>query len=591
MASAPTEDSRPRHRRGRRRPHRQAARPARRGHRRRPHRRARAPVRARRDAARRAAGGSATPAARADRRPAPAGTSRALLVTLRGARPTAPPPRRARGIVLHATIRRRRVARGPRRVLRPPAGRPRGVRRRRHRRSARSPASCTAPPRTCSRCARPTAATALVPFVTALVPEVDVAGGRVVVADRPGLVAPLPDDDGLRPVRIDVVTIFPDYLAPLELSLPGKAPRQGAARRCASTTCGTGRHDRHRTVDDTPYGGGAGMVMKPEPWGEALDALVDDRRDRWSCARPRPARRSPRRWPASSPAASAWSSPADATRASTSGCSTTPRPAPRCARSRSATTCSTAARWPRWRSPRRSSGCCPASWATPSRWPRSPTTDGLLEYPVYTKPASLARPRRARRCCSPATTRAIAAWRHEQAVRRTAAAPSRPAAPRRAPLDDVEVARRRDRATPASCSPCSAPAGCRRRRPTPDVDIPRAARDARRRRRPGLREGHGRRRAQRGPAGRRGPWPPARRGGLGHRPADGRPGPAGPRPGPAAARHDRGGGAGRPRRRTSCSPGAGSRRNQRMYKKAGYRLTTGRRAPGVVRLTKRRPTA
>ena len=64
------------------------------------------------------------------------------------------------------------------------------------------------------------------PFVTALVPEVDVAGGRVVVADRPGLVAPLPDD-GLSRVRIDVVTIFPDYLAPLELSLAGKARDKG----------------------------------------------------------------------------------------------------------------------------------------------------------------------------------------------------------------------------------------------------------------------------------------------------------------------------------------------------------------------------
>jgi tRNA (guanine37-N1)-methyltransferase len=74
-------------------------------------------------------------------------------------------------------------------------------------------------------------------------------------------------------VRIDVVTIFPDYLAPLELSLAGKARDKGLLdvrvhdlRQWA--------HDRHRTVDDTPYGGGAGMVMKPEPWGEALDALL-----------------------------------------------------------------------------------------------------------------------------------------------------------------------------------------------------------------------------------------------------------------------------------------------------------------------------
>ncbi len=71
-------------------------------------------------------------------------------------------------------------------------------------------------------------------------------------------------------MRIDVVTIFPDYLTPLELSLPGKAQESGLLevevhdlRRWTT--------DRHRTVDDTPYGGGAGMVMRPEPWGEALD--------------------------------------------------------------------------------------------------------------------------------------------------------------------------------------------------------------------------------------------------------------------------------------------------------------------------------
>ncbi|MFV0427867.1 MAG: tRNA (guanosine(37)-N1)-methyltransferase TrmD [Arachnia sp.] len=73
-------------------------------------------------------------------------------------------------------------------------------------------------------------------------------------------------------MRIDIVTIFPEYLAPLRLSLVGKAIDAGLV--------GLGvhdlrwwTHDRHHTTDDTPYGGGAGMVMKPEPWGEALDAL------------------------------------------------------------------------------------------------------------------------------------------------------------------------------------------------------------------------------------------------------------------------------------------------------------------------------
>ena len=74
-------------------------------------------------------------------------------------------------------------------------------------------------------------------------------------------------------MRIDIVTIFPDYLAPLELSLIGKARAQGLLdMRVHDLREHT--HDRHRTVDDTPYGGGAGMVMRPEPWGEALDALL-----------------------------------------------------------------------------------------------------------------------------------------------------------------------------------------------------------------------------------------------------------------------------------------------------------------------------
>ena len=74
-------------------------------------------------------------------------------------------------------------------------------------------------------------------------------------------------------LQIDVVTIFPDYLAPLSLSLPGKA-RDGGLLDLRVHDLRVWTHDRHRTVDDSPYGGGAGMVMRPEPWGEALDALL-----------------------------------------------------------------------------------------------------------------------------------------------------------------------------------------------------------------------------------------------------------------------------------------------------------------------------
>jgi tRNA (guanine37-N1)-methyltransferase len=76
-------------------------------------------------------------------------------------------------------------------------------------------------------------------------------------------------------VRVDVVTIFPEYLAPLGLSLPGKA-REAGLLDLRVHDLRDWTHDRHRTVDDTPYGGGAGMVMKAEPWGEALDEVLPD---------------------------------------------------------------------------------------------------------------------------------------------------------------------------------------------------------------------------------------------------------------------------------------------------------------------------
>jgi len=75
------------------------------------------------------------------------------------------------------------------------------------------------------------------------------------------------------PHRIDIVSIFPGYLEPLRLSLVGKAREDGILDiRVHDLREHT--HDRHRTVDDSPYGGGPGMVMKPEPWGEQIDALL-----------------------------------------------------------------------------------------------------------------------------------------------------------------------------------------------------------------------------------------------------------------------------------------------------------------------------
>jgi tRNA (guanine37-N1)-methyltransferase len=73
-------------------------------------------------------------------------------------------------------------------------------------------------------------------------------------------------------MRIDLFSIFPGYFDALELSLAGRARESGLIDlRVHDLRDWT--HDRHRTVDDTPYGGGAGMVMRPEPWGEALDSV------------------------------------------------------------------------------------------------------------------------------------------------------------------------------------------------------------------------------------------------------------------------------------------------------------------------------
>lgn len=73
-------------------------------------------------------------------------------------------------------------------------------------------------------------------------------------------------------MRLDYLTIFPDFFAPLALSLPGKAAASGLVDVHVHDLRDWA-HDKHRTVDDTPYGGGAGMVMKPEPWGEAFESL------------------------------------------------------------------------------------------------------------------------------------------------------------------------------------------------------------------------------------------------------------------------------------------------------------------------------
>ena len=79
-------------------------------------------------------------------------------------------------------------------------------------------------------------------------------------------------------MKIDVISIFPEYLAPLQLSLLGKAQSSGLVDIVVHDLRAQ-TSDNHNTVDDTPYGGGAGMVMLPEVWGKTLDPLMVDETD------------------------------------------------------------------------------------------------------------------------------------------------------------------------------------------------------------------------------------------------------------------------------------------------------------------------
>ena len=119
-------------------------------------------------------------------------------------------------------------------------------------------------------------------------------------------------------MRIDVVTIFPGYLAPLREALPGRAI-EGGLVELAVHDLRSWTHDVHQAVDDAPYGGGPGMVMRPQVWGEALDAVLADGPARQAggahARRGGRSRRPPRR---SGPRPSGWCSPAAATRGSTS---------------------------------------------------------------------------------------------------------------------------------------------------------------------------------------------------------------------------------------------------------------------------------
>ncbi len=242
-------------------------------------------------------------------------------------------PHRRRGAARRAAAGRRRGLRRAGRLVRARARRPA---RRGPRGSACSARSCgwtPAPRRTCSSCARwPAPRCSCRSWRPSCPRSTSPAGASS--STRPAGCSTRPRTTSRRGrlMRVDVVTIFPAYLDALQLSLIGKAREQGlldvAVHDLRDFT-----HDRHRTVDDTPYGGGPGMVMRPEPWGEALDhveqagraALGDD------AATPAPARAQPVRRAVhpgdgarAGGASRGWPSPAAATRGSTSGCWTTP---------------------------------------------------------------------------------------------------------------------------------------------------------------------------------------------------------------------------------------------------------------------------
>ena len=76
-------------------------------------------------------------------------------------------------------------------------------------------------------------------------------------------------------LHIDVISIFPEYLSPLKLSLLGKAQDKGLVSIDIHDLRDQ-TNDVHKSVDDTPYGGGAGMVMTAEPWAAAIDQITND---------------------------------------------------------------------------------------------------------------------------------------------------------------------------------------------------------------------------------------------------------------------------------------------------------------------------
>ena len=226
------------------------------------------------------------------------------------------------------------------------------------------------------------------------------APGRVTIDPPDGPVRPRRPTLGAA-MRIDVFTIFPDMVADFAGAEPARqGPGSGHARPAGARPAG--RDHRLRTARSTTRRSAAapGMVLMPEPVFAAVEAVDPPR----PLLLPRPGRPPPRPGVAARAGRAATASPccAAATRASTSGCASTSSTAS----CRSATTCSAAARWPRWSCSRPSAGWCPGVMGNDASADDESFSDGLLEYPQYTRPgrvpglgrargAALRRPRRA----------------------------------------------------------------------------------------------------------------------------------------------------------------------------------------------------
>ena len=260
-------------------------------------------------------------------------------------------------------------------------------------------------------------------------------------------------------MKIDIVTIFPAWFDSLDVSLTGRARASGLLD-LAVHDLRDWTHDRHRTVDDTPYGGGAGMVMKPEPWGEALDALRRRRHGRREAGRPcssRPRAGSPftQALAASSPVTTTSSSPAAATRGSTSASSTRPPRRTTCARSPSATTSSTAARSRPPPSLEAVVRLLPGLHGQPRVADRGVPRGRPPGVPRLHQARLLARPRGAARAAlgRPRGDRGLAPCRVRTTHRRAPTRPRAPGGPGRPRRPRPSTSPRPPAPMPASCSP------------------------------------------------------------------------------------------------------------------------------------------